>query len=98
MSREQLMPEATESLCPYETCRFCVHRANVSRTPNGEGQCEMELQGRATISMCKGKLFFSLAPDRAGKYRKWLLGRSDHSRETPDIDVPSTVWMGTLNP
>ena len=58
----------------------------------------MELQGRATIAMCKGRLCFSLAPDRAGKYRKWLLGRSDRSQETPDIDVSSTAWMGTLNP
>ena len=98
MSREQLVPEATEALCAYESCRFCVHRANVSRTPNGEGQCNLELQGRATVAMCKGRLFFSLSQDKAGKYRKWLLGRSDRSRETADIEVPPASLMGTLSP
>jgi hypothetical protein len=65
----------------YEECRFCAHRANVFKTPNQEGQCELELQGKASVALCKGKLFFRLSPDRAEKYKRWVLGGS--TRATP---------------
>ena len=76
MSHKHTMPQTTEALCPYEECRFCTHRVNVSRTPNGEGQCELDLQGRASVFLCKGRLFFSVSPDRAAKYKSWVLGGS----------------------
>lgn len=76
MSQKQVIQLNTEALCEYDECRYCAHRVNVSRTPGGEGQCNLELQGRARVSLCKGRLFFSLSPDRASKYKNWVLGGS----------------------
>ena len=80
MSRQQVVPPSTEALCAYDECRFCVHRVNVGRTPSGEGQCNLELQGRARVSLCKGRLFFSLSPDKVSKYKGWVLSGSARSQ------------------
>lgn len=88
MSQKQLLTPATEALCAYDECRYCAHRVNVSRTPGGEGQCNLDLQGRASVSLCKGRLFFSLSPDRAPKYKQWVLGgsiRTQPSKEATQV-------------
>ncbi|MEJ7652114.1 MAG: hypothetical protein WKH64_01515 [Chloroflexia bacterium] len=59
---------------------------NVSRTPAGEGQCDLEVSGRARVEMCKGRLFFALAADRAPKYRSWMLSNSLRGRSAPRTD------------
>jgi len=80
-SREDSGQMSHEALCIYEECRFCKHRVNVHRTPNEQGQCNLELQGVMKVEMCKGKLFFSLDPNRAAKYRIWKL--TQLARRTP---------------
>lgn len=76
MARKKDVPPTTEALCAYEECRFCRHRVNVSRTRNGEGQCGLELRGGARRSLCRGRLFFSLSPEHADRYRSWLVSGS----------------------
>ncbi len=63
---------ALDALCRYEQCRFCRHRVNLSKTPGGEGQCELELRGGPKLTLCQGRLFFSLSPEHAARYRSWL--------------------------
>lgn len=82
MSHKSTVKPPTEALCAYEECRFCVHRVNVSRTPDGQGQCNLDLQGRATVPLCRGRLFFSLSADRASRYKGWILSGSPRSRPT----------------
>lgn len=67
---------STEALCAHEECRYCVHRVNAYKTPDGEGQCNLELQGRASVSLCRGRLFFTLSQDRAARYKSWILSGS----------------------
>ncbi len=62
------------SLCRYDECRYCVYRVNVRSTPGGAGQCDLTLQARASVSLCRGRRFFQLAPERAAEYRGWVLG------------------------
>ena len=81
MVNKQLTPPTTEALCRYDECRYCVHRVNASRTPEHEGQCNLELQRRASVQACKGRLFFSLSPDRAGKYKSWVLAGAVRTRK-----------------
>ncbi|MDP9382086.1 MAG: hypothetical protein M3Q29_18470 [Chloroflexota bacterium] len=76
MSHKSTVQQSTEALCVYAECRYCVHRVNASRTPNREGQCNLQLQGRASVSLCKGRLFFSVSPDRSEKYKRWVLSGS----------------------
>lgn len=73
MSLKERVPEATQALCAYSECQFCVHRVNASHTANSEGQCALELRGIASVSICKGRIFFSLSPEKAAKYRSRLL-------------------------
>jgi len=61
-----------ESVCMYDQCRFCSHRINASSTPEARGQCELELRGGARMTLCRGSLFFRLAPEHAQRYRNWL--------------------------
>ncbi len=42
--------------------------------PGGSGECELVLQARASVSLCRGRRFFRLAPERAAEYRAWVLG------------------------
>ncbi len=80
MSHKSTLEPRTEALCAYDECRFCVHRVNVSHTPDGQGQCNLELQGRASVSLCRGRLFFTLSPDRASRYKGWVLSGSPRSQ------------------
>jgi len=56
---------------------------NVSRTPDGEGQCGLELQGRAKVSLCRGRLFFTVSPDGRERYKHWVLSGSPRAKHTP---------------
>jgi hypothetical protein len=75
------------SLCRYDECRYCVYRVNTRRTPGGSGECELVLQSRVSVSLCRGRRFFRLAPERAAEYRGWVLsgaGRTPVSGPTGD--------------
>ncbi len=83
MSNKSIPPASTDALCAYEECRFCTHRMNVSRTPDGEGQCGLEMQGRAKVSLCRGRLFFTVSPDGRERYKHWVLSGSPRAKHTP---------------
>ncbi len=85
MSLKLIPAVSTDALCAYEECRFCTHRMNVSRTPDGQGQCALELQGRARVDLCRGRLFFTVSPDGMERYKRWLLSGS------PRANVPEGV-------
>ncbi len=82
MSYKLIPSTSTDALCAYEECRFCTHRMNVSRTPDGEGQCGLELGGRAKVSLCRGRLFFTVSPDGMGRYKHWVLSGSPRARQS----------------
>ncbi len=80
VSRNKQPVECLDALCAYEECRFCVHRVNACKTPDKVGQCNLELEDRATVPMCRGDLFFRLAPDHAARYRHWILSGSPRAK------------------
>ncbi len=82
VSRNKQPVECLDALCAYEECRFCVHRVNSCKTPDKVGQCNLELEDRATVRMCRGNLFFRLLPDHAARYRHWILSRSPRAKQS----------------
>ena len=76
MPLKLLPPTSTDALCAYDECRFCTQRVNVSRTPDSQGQCALELKGRARVDLCRGRLFFTVSPDGLERYKRWLLSGS----------------------
>ena len=73
MARREQVEPSTEALCRHDEFRYCARRVNARRTPGGEGQCELQLRGRGSVARCNGRIFFQLSPDRAAKYRGWVL-------------------------
>lgn len=65
--------------CRFDECRYCVHRVNARRTPDRMGQCDLELRGRLSARLCRGKVFFSPSPDHAAKYRNWVIAASSRA-------------------
>ncbi len=76
MATKQQTDTGPGALCIYDECRYCAHRVNARKTRFGEGQCDLELQGRTRVGLCRGRIFFRVSPDRASAYRCWVLGSS----------------------